>query len=168
MPRTIHDTNGAFDLVVAGADAPVWIVTTVAEGRRAGCLIGFGGQVSIEPRRFLVNLSKRNRTYEVAGEAHYLAVHVLPEESGALAQLFGSETGFELDKFEHCEWHAGPHGLPILAAAAGWFVGEIMERHDFGDHVGMVLDITDARAPHPDISPLRYSAVADLTPGRPA
>ncbi|MTE15706.1 flavin reductase family protein [Nocardia aurantiaca] len=165
MPREVDDANGAFDLAVAAADAPVWIVTTHADGHRAGCLVGFSTQASIEPRRFLVCLSKRNHTYRVAARADHLAVHLLSDESLALAQLFGSETGFEIDKFDHSDWQEGPHSLPILTAVAAWFTGEILLRTDFGDHVGFLVAPTAARAPAPDTHPLRYDAVADLVPG---
>ncbi|MEV6099061.1 flavin reductase family protein [Nocardia sp. NPDC051981] len=165
MSREVDNSNSAFDLTVAAADAPVWIVTTLADGHRAGCLVGFTTQVSIEPRRFLVCLSKRNHTYRVAARAGHLAVHLLSHESLALAHLFGSETGLELDKFEHCDWQEGPHALPILTATAGWFVGEILDHADFGDHVGFLLAPTAARPPAPDTPPLRYTAVASLIPG---
>jgi hypothetical protein len=44
-------------------DHPMVVVTTRAGNERAGCLVGFATQVSIGPPRFLVGLSKRNRTY---------------------------------------------------------------------------------------------------------
>ncbi|MCX4099052.1 flavin reductase family protein [Nocardia sp. alder85J] len=165
MPSSAPDTDSAFDRVIAGADAPMWIVTTVADGNRAGCLVGFGTQASIEPRRFLACLSKENHTYRVALRAGHLAVHLLGTDAVALAQLFGAETGSEMDKFEHCEWREGPHGLPILATATGWFTGEILRRDDFGDHVGFLLRPTAAQEPAADAPALRLRAVAELTAG---
>lgn len=165
MPGDARRVSKAFDRVVAGADDAMWIVTTVADGRRAGCLVGFGAQVSIEPRRFLACLSTANYTYAAASRAQYLAVHLLASESVALAQLFGAETGSEIDKFEHCEWHEGPHSLPILAGAAGWFAGEVLRRYDFGDHVGHLLAPIAAQPPDPGHSPLRFHEVGELIPG---
>ena len=40
-----------FDLLMSSADPPLIVVTTVAGGARAGCLVGFHGQASIEPKR---------------------------------------------------------------------------------------------------------------------
>ncbi|MQY26801.1 flavin reductase family protein [Nocardia aurantia] len=168
MPSSALDTNSAFDRVIEGADGSMWIVTTVADGRRAGCLVGFGTQVSIEPRRFLACLSKQNHTYRVAMPATHLAVHLVGAESMALAQLFGAETGSEMNKFEHCDWLEGPHGLPILTTATGWFIGEILRRDDFGDHVGFLLRPTAAQAPEVEAPALRYRAVSELTPGHQA
>ncbi|QLY28195.1 flavin reductase family protein [Nocardia huaxiensis] len=163
-----EDLLRAFDTIVARADAPVWIVTAVAGDQRAGCLVGFAAQVSIEPRRFLVGLSTNNYTFTVAAAATHLAVHLLDQDGLPLAQLFGSETGTDLDKFEHCDWHPGAHGLPILHGAAAWFTGEVVQRTDFGDHVGFVLAPTAAGAPTDLSHPLRFDGVADLEPGQPA
>ncbi|WP_433590643.1 flavin reductase family protein [Nocardia sp. CA-145437] len=146
----------------------MWIVTTIADGHRAGCLVGFGTQVGIEPRRFLTCLSKANHTYGVASGARYLAVHLLPAGARALAQLFGAETGSDIDKFEHCEWHEGPHSLPILDAAAGCFAGEILRHDDFGDHVGFLVAPTWAEAGRGEPPSMRYDEVEDLVPGHPA
>lgn len=168
MPESGSTTDSAFDSVVAPADAAMWVVTAVAEGQRAGCLVGFGAQVSIDPRRFLTCLSKTNHTYRVAARARHLAVHLLSADALAPAQLFGSETGSEIDKFEHSEWRIGPHSLPILTAAPGWFTGEILRTDDFGDHVGFLLEPTAAQAAAPDVLPLRYDAVAKLRPGHQA
>ncbi|MFI5776382.1 flavin reductase family protein [Nocardia sp. NPDC051570] len=157
-----------FDEFVAAADHPVVVVTTESAGRRAGCLVGFATQVSIDPRRYLVGLSKANNTFRVAADAAALAVHLLDAGQLPLARLFGSESGDGLDKFTHCEWHPGPDGLPILSAAPGWFTGKILERYDFGDHVGVLLEPTTGqmRGGHPAV--LRYGAVAHLTPGHPS
>jgi flavin reductase (DIM6/NTAB) family NADH-FMN oxidoreductase RutF len=42
--------RSAFETIVATLDYPMFIVTTAAEGRRAGCLVGFGTQTSIAAR----------------------------------------------------------------------------------------------------------------------
>ncbi|MFC4374520.1 flavin reductase family protein [Nocardia halotolerans] len=160
----------SFDAVIATADGPVWVVTTVAGGQRAGCLIGFATQVSIGPRRFLVGLSKNNNTREIADAAEYLAVHLLTEQHFAVARLFATTTGDRTDKFAHCDWDTGPHGLPILRAATGWFAARIIERLDLGDHLGILLDpVAAGEPPRADSGAvLRLHAVADLPPGHEA
>jgi flavin reductase (DIM6/NTAB) family NADH-FMN oxidoreductase RutF len=116
------------------------VVTTAADGERAGCLIGFATQVSIDPPRFLACLSVKNRTYRVTERARVLVVHFVPAERSDLAELFGGKTGDELDKFERCDWRPGPDGAPIVTDLENWFAGRIMERIDFGDHVGFLLE----------------------------
>jgi flavin reductase (DIM6/NTAB) family NADH-FMN oxidoreductase RutF len=135
------DAHKTFTSLMGELDYPMFIVTTVAEdGERAGCLIGFATQISIRPPRFLAGLSEKNRTHRVAQRAEHLAVHFVPSDGEEIAQLFGSETGDEVDKFERCAWHEGPAGLPILDDLPNWFAGRIIERVDAGDHHAMILD----------------------------
>lgn len=129
-----------FQELVAQLDYPMFIATVAAGGERAGCLIGFATQCSIHPPRFLAGISDKNRTFRVAGGAESMAIHMVPQDANDLAELFGGETGDEIDKFERCDWHEGPGGVPLLDRCPNRFVGRIAERIDFGDHVGMVLE----------------------------
>jgi flavin reductase (DIM6/NTAB) family NADH-FMN oxidoreductase RutF len=129
-----------FQRLVAQLDYPMFIATVAAAGERAGCLIGFATQCSIHPPRFLAGISDKNRTYRVAQGAELMAIHVVPEGGGELAELFGGETGDELDKFERCAWRPGPGDVPLLDDCPDRFVGRILDRLAFGDHTGMVLE----------------------------
>jgi flavin reductase (DIM6/NTAB) family NADH-FMN oxidoreductase RutF len=136
----------AFDLLAGRLDYPMFIVT-VHDGReRAGCLVGFTTQCSVDPARFLVCLSKNNRTFRVAEWAERLAVHVVPEGADDLVELFGGETGDDTEKFERCEWRSGPEGVPVLEGCPAWFAGTVLERLDCGDHVAFVLEPFAAEA----------------------
>jgi len=130
----------SFQTLVAQLDYPMFIATVAADGERAGCLIGFATQCSIHPPRFLAGLSDKNRTHRVAQGADSMAVHLVPEDAGELAELFGGETGDDVDKFARCEWRPGPGGVPLLDGCPNRFVGRIAERVDFGDHTGLVLE----------------------------
>jgi flavin reductase (DIM6/NTAB) family NADH-FMN oxidoreductase RutF len=157
------------DKLVGGLDYPMFIVTVAdGDGRRAGCLIGFAAQCSIAPPRFMVWLSKKNYTYTVACGADSLAVHVPSSANRALAALFGTLTGFEVDKFDRCSWHEGPGGEPLLDDCPNWFTGRIVQRHDTGDHEGLLLAPTavsdDIRLPRQ----LGFQDVRDLPAGNDA
>ena len=133
-----------FNSLVAHLDYPMFIATASNGRERAGCLVGFATQCSIDPPRFLICLSNKNRTFRVATEATALAVHLVPREAEGLAELFGGETGDEVDKFERCAWHEGPGGVPLLEECGNRFVGRILERLDCGDHVAFLLDPVEA------------------------
>ncbi|CAM5295357.1 flavin reductase family protein [Streptomyces aurantiogriseus] len=128
------------DVFVGRLNPDLCIVTAVADGERAGCLVGFASQCSIRPVRFVVWLSKVNRTYQVARCADFLAVHLLAPQQYGLAALFGGETGDRVDKFARIRWTQEHGGAVVLKDAAAWFVGRIEQRIDGGDHVGFVLD----------------------------
>jgi flavin reductase (DIM6/NTAB) family NADH-FMN oxidoreductase RutF len=158
----------AFEKLVSLLDYPMFVVTTRAGDESAGCLVGFASQVSIRPPRFLVGLSKRNHTYRVAKGASHVAVHLIERRHCELARVFGSETGDRTDKLARCAWHSGPHGLPILDDAAGWFAGAVLSRYDVGDHVGFLLEPVAGSAPDEFEQLVTFSDVRDLDPGHEA
>ena len=123
-------------------DYPMFIVTTAAGDERSGCLVGFCTQCSIDPARFVVFLSDKNRTYRVAKAAQALGIHLVPADQVDLARLFGEQTGDDVDKFERCRWGPGPLGVPLLADCGDRFVGRIVEHISTrgGDHLGFVLE----------------------------
>jgi flavin reductase (DIM6/NTAB) family NADH-FMN oxidoreductase RutF len=150
-------------------DYPMYVVTAEAEEERAGCLVGFASQCSIQPARFMIWLSKENRTYRVAERAERLAVHLLRRDQDRLAQLFGGETGDRTDKFADVPWHRGPGGSLILDEAPAWFVGGVENRIDGGDHVGFLLapEAADNLA-GPRTPLLTLNDTHGITPGHPA
>jgi len=146
----------------------MFIVTALApDGERAGCLIGFATQCSIHPPRFLACISKENRTFDVVSRADEVVVHFLGQAQRELAELFGGETGDEVDKFELSEWSAGPGGIPVLAGVPGWFAGRVLDRIDLGDHVALWLEPVAAEDAGGPLD-LGFQAVKPVEPGHPA
>ncbi len=158
-----------FTQLVAELDYPMYVVTAAVNGERAGCLVGFGTQTSIKPPRFLVCISVKNRTLRVARDAPVLAVHVLSDDprERALAELFGGETGDETDKFDRCEWHEGPAGVPLLEGIPNVFVGGVLAQFDLGDHAGFLLEPLEAE--HGEtVHELSFQDAKRIEPGHPA
>ncbi|MFE7597816.1 flavin reductase family protein [Streptomyces sp. NPDC057494] len=151
-------------------DGPMYVVTATSGGERAGCLVGFASQCSIDPPRFIVWLSVANHTYRVAREAAYLTVHLLPKDDRALADHFGTETGDRVDKFATVGWRPGEAGSPVLEEVSSWFTGRIEGRIEGGDHVGFLLAPVAVCPPIEGPLPplLQYRELRDLDPGHPA
>jgi flavin reductase (DIM6/NTAB) family NADH-FMN oxidoreductase RutF len=161
------DDIDVFHRLAGGFDQPMVVVTTAAQKERAGCLVGFSTQCSIDPPRFLVLLSDKNRTFRVALGSEALAVHLLGADDLPLAKLFGEQTGDEVDKFARCPVTAGPLGMPIIDGIAGWFVGRVLERQRLGDHVAHLLEPVAAQGRAP-VPPLTLRDVRHLDPGHEA
>ena len=157
----------AFSHMTQGLDSPMFIVTVANDDERAGCLVGFATQVSIRPGRFIACISVKNHTYKVAERAAVLGVHVVPDSQRGLAELFGGETGDEVDKFERCAWHPASDGTPLLDACPDRFVGRVVDRLDLGDHAGYLLEPTQAEyaGESPQLS-MRWAR--DIEPGHEA
>lgn len=153
-----------FGALVGALNYPMFIVTATDGVHRAGCLVGFAAQCSIDPPRFMVWLSKRNFTYTVARHADRLAVHVPTARERDLAVLFGSETGFNVDKFSRCAWHPGPGGVPLLTDCPQWIIGQVLRRYDTGDHEGHLVEPTHV-SERAGLGQLDFQDVSDVEPG---
>jgi flavin reductase (DIM6/NTAB) family NADH-FMN oxidoreductase RutF len=168
MPRiTGSPSHRIVHELVEELDYPMFIVTVSAGGERSGCLVGFATQCSIEPPRFLVCISDKNHTFGVARRAEVMVVHLVPDDAGELAELFGSQTGDEVDKFARCSWSAGPEGTPVLEACGNWFAGRILDRRPAGDHWAFLLDPFEASSTDAE-QPFTFHRARRMEPGHEA
>jgi flavin reductase (DIM6/NTAB) family NADH-FMN oxidoreductase RutF len=156
--------TSAFHDLLAELDHPMVVVTCATEEERSGCLVGFSTQCSIHPARFLVCVSKKNHTHRPAMRAGVLAVHVLDDADGEIAEVFGELSGDDVDKLALVPWHEGPEGVPVLDTTAGWFAGRVLDRLDLGDHTGMLLEPIGGERRRA-VRQLGFQSVKDMDPG---
>jgi flavin reductase (DIM6/NTAB) family NADH-FMN oxidoreductase RutF len=144
---------------------PMMIVTTAVDDERAGCLVGFHAQGGIDPRRYAIWLSKANHTYRVATHAEYLIAHFLTAADHDLAELFGTLSGDEVDKFARCDWEPTKWNVPALTRCPNRVVVRRTALLDEGsDHVCLVTEPLDASGDD-EFRPLRFGEVRDLDAG---
>ena len=130
-----------FNTLMAALDSPLIVVTTADERERAGCLVEFHVQSSIEPQRYCVWLSKANYTYRVALQSTHLVIHFLTADDLPLAELFGTQTGDTVDKFAGLPVDSGPGGAPVLRQCPNWLaVRRIALLDEGGDHVCLTTE----------------------------
>ena len=154
-----------FDLIMASVDTRMIVVTTAAGGERAGCLVGFHAQSSVDPPRYTVWLSKANHTYRVALRASHVGVHFLTEGDVPLAEIFGTRTGDTTNKFAGLTVTEGPGGVPLLLGCANRFAARrIALLDEGGDHVCVVTEPVQTWASG-RFAPLSLVHVRHLEPG---
>ena len=85
-------------------------------------------QCSIDPPRLLVCISKINHSFELMSRARMVGVHVVDADQRDLAELFGGETGDDIDKFAACMWRPGPCGLPVLTGCRRKMIAEVVDQ----------------------------------------
>ncbi|MFF1369778.1 flavin reductase [Streptomyces virginiae] len=96
-------------------------------------------------------------------------MHVLDRDRCGAAELFGGETGDQVDKFARVDRRPSADGSPLLTEACAWFVGPIETRIDAGDHVGFLPAPTEVSPPvRTTPALLRYDDVKEIDPGKPA
>jgi flavin reductase (DIM6/NTAB) family NADH-FMN oxidoreductase RutF len=160
--------DDALDVLMRRRDTTMIVVTAAADGERAGCLVGFHAQCSITPLRYAIWLSKANHTCRVAFRATHFGIHFLGRADRELAEVFGTLTGDDTDKFARCAHRDGPHGVPLLDACADRMVVRRTAFLEEGsDHICFVTEPVEATAA-PSGEPLRFRDVEDLEPGHPA
>ena len=89
----------------------------------------------------------------------------LAEDDRGLAELFGEETGDEVDKFERCSWRPGPGDVPVLDGVKGWIAGPVVGRFDVGDHVAFVVEPEAGVDDEPAARPLGFQTAKGIEPG---
>jgi flavin reductase (DIM6/NTAB) family NADH-FMN oxidoreductase RutF len=163
MKTETISVESAFARLVAALDYPLYVVTTAGQGEPTGCLVGFATQCSIHPPRFLACISKKNHTFQLAQEAAVLAVHVVDEGNKPLAELFGGETGDQVDKFARVRWQF-IDDVPVLIDCPRWFTASVLQQIDLGDHVGHLLEPIRVQSGPPS-DQLTYQQARDIEPG---
>jgi len=155
----------SFDRMTAALDPPMAVVTVADGDERAGCLVGFHCQSGIDPLRYCVFVSKANRTFEVVQRCSAVAVHFLGVGDADLAELFGAETGDDVDKFAGTPFDLHPDGPPLLRRLANRIVGRRVGTYDDGgDHLCVTIEVSGAAADG-ELAPLRLGDVEELRPG---
>jgi flavin reductase (DIM6/NTAB) family NADH-FMN oxidoreductase RutF len=158
-------TDDAFATIMSSLDTRLVVVTTAVDEERAGCLVGFHAQSSIDPPRYCLWLSKANHTYRVALRATHLGIHFLSSHDLRLAELFGTLTGDDTDKFADLPFEPGAGGVPVLRDVPNWLVvRRIALLDEGGDHVCVVTEPVAAGSGG-QFDPLRLSHAEHLEPG---
>ncbi len=113
-----------------------------------GCIISKAMQISEEPARFIVSVSKDSKTCEIIKKTGRFNLTVLtedvPEET---ISHFGEETGKEKDKFtDNAIVERSANGIYYLNSYSNSFISaKVMEEKDMGNYILFISDVTDSR-----------------------
>jgi len=151
--------------MICGIDDPVLLrraftlyprgVMAVA-ARVDGVLTGFAvsafTSVSLDPPLGLICVDKASTTWPDLSRAETLGVSVLAEEHAWLGRQLGSRRG---DRFAGAEFEERPGGALWLRGSVARFDTTIDAVHDGGDHLLVLLRVTDMEA-DPEVPPLLW------------
>jgi 3-hydroxy-9,10-secoandrosta-1,3,5(10)-triene-9,17-dione monooxygenase reductase component len=117
----------------------VAIITTVHDGRRFGIVCNSLTSVSLDPILVSWCIDHNAGSFPHWVATQEWAVHVLRSDQEALVRRFLAKG---VDRFAGLEFTESEHGLPLLADVASVFIARTTARHDAGDHVILVGEVT--------------------------
>jgi flavin reductase (DIM6/NTAB) family NADH-FMN oxidoreductase RutF len=110
----------------------VAVVTTTGPGGPAGMTTNAVSSLSLEPILLLVCFDNTSRTLPIVRESGRFAVNVLRGDDLDLSKVFASKM-IPTEKFEDVT-HNVDHGVPVLNNALAWFVCDLQDLIEAGDH----------------------------------
>jgi flavin reductase (DIM6/NTAB) family NADH-FMN oxidoreductase RutF len=117
-------------------------VTVVTTHNSPGAPVGFTANsftsVSLNPPLILVCIADSSQNIDVFRNADGYGVSILAESQEALSRRFAAPVD---DRFEGVNWHAGPHGAPIIDDVSGWFDCRMHDQVQAGDHLIMIGEV---------------------------
>lgn len=123
----------------------VTIVTTrTADAAPTGLTVNSFNSVSMQPPLILWSLSLKAGSLAAFRDCARYAINVLAAHQLDTAKRFASRG---VDRFVGTEWHAGPHGLPIISGSVVTLIALNRNQHIEGDHLILVGEVTQFEAP---------------------
>ena len=150
-----------------GISYGVYVVSSCFEGKMNGQIANTVIQVSAEPKKIAVSISKNTYTNELMSKSGYFAVSVLAEETPlTFIGLFGFKSGREVDKLSRVGYETGATGCPLVTEnALSVMEAKITDRLDVGTHIIYVGEVVYARVLR-EGRPLTYAYYQEVKKGK--
>lgn len=131
MP-TVTDLQRDYRAAIGHFASGVTVVTATGPSGHAGMTTNAVSSLSLDPILLLVCFDNSSRTLPIVRDHGRFAVNVLRTGDEDLARIFASKIVPE-EKFESVT-HNVDHGVPVLDDALAWFVCDVHELIEGGDH----------------------------------
>ena len=115
-----------------------------AQGSPVGLTVNSFNSVSLDPPLVLWSLALKSNSLAVFETCSHYAVNMLAGHQLEVARRFATRGA---DRFGPADWHAGPHGVPMLDGCVATLVARNRSRHPEGDHVILVGEVEQFSAP---------------------
>jgi len=134
-----------------------------AEGGYAGCLVNTVFQLTAEPVRVGVSVSKNNQTHGAICQSGTVGVSIMGEQApAALLGRFGYRSGRDFDKFAGLDFKTDCHGDPLMTEGAVSHLScRVEQQLDMGTHTLFVCAVEDGAICSEDI-PMTYKYYRDV------
>lgn len=115
----------------------LYVVSAQADGQRGGCVVNTLQQVTAEPIRLSVAVSKENFTCQLIQRAGRFAAVALDRRADLMdIGRFGFRTGREIDKFQDIPFAQDKAGMPYpTKTACAHYSCKVEQTLDLGTHI---------------------------------
>ena len=131
----------------------VTVVTTKEGGVPKGLAVNAYASVSLEPPLVMVCIQKTSSTYPALFASTHLGINILSNGQKPTVSTFASKSA---DKFAEIDWHAGPHGSPLIDGSSAALEAEIRERFQAKTHTIFICRVRHAEVS--ETAPMVYQA----------
>jgi flavin reductase (DIM6/NTAB) family NADH-FMN oxidoreductase RutF len=125
----------------------LYVVTSNDGKKDNGLIVNTVTQVTNTPNRIAVTISKANYSHEIIKRTGIMNVNCLTTEAPfRVFEVFGFQSGREVNKFRDCEPLRSENGLVFLPRYINSFMSLKVEQYvDLGTHGMFVCAVTEAR-----------------------
>lgn len=157
-PRPMAIDAASFRAAMRRFSAACTIVTTAANGDRAGFTATAVCSLTAEPASLLVCINRSTYAHGLIERAGALSVNVLAREHEQIARRFaGMVPGAAPEtRFEEGHWMEGEIGMPVLADAMAIFECEVRETLLASTHSIFICEVVAVTIPEGSDEPLIY------------
>lgn len=144
----------------------LYILSSSAQGKDAGCIVNTVTQVTAEPPKLAVAVNKQNTTAKIIQESGVFAAVPLTQEAGMdLIGVFGFRSSETEDKFAGFHFKRDEAGVPYVTdCAAARFSAKVEQTVDLGTHLLFIGEVTEAEKLLPE-EPMSYAYYHSVVKG---
>lgn len=147
------DSQQRYRAAIGHFASGVTVVTATGPAGHAGMTTNAVSSLSLDPVLLLVCFDNTSRTLPIVRDHGRFAVNVLAADGQEVSRVFASKMVPE-EKFRAVT-HTVDHGVPVLDDALAWFVCDVEDLIERGDHTIGIGRVT-AFDSDPDRDPLLF------------
>jgi flavin reductase len=133
----------------------VALITSAANGQRAGLIATAISPVSTNPPTLLVCVNRSASAHNVIERSGALGLNLLSAGDLALVDVF-SKSAHRTERFMSGDWRTLITGAPMLASALASFDCQVLQRLTYETHTIFLGEVMQVRIAEQDIDPLLY------------
>lgn len=145
----------------------VYIISSQAGDKRAGCVVNTLVQVTSAPPQLSVAVNKENMTANVIAESGRFNAVVLSETATMeLIGTFGFKSSADIDKFADCSFAVDAAGVPYVnEQCVARFSARVVNQIDAGTHIIFIGEVEEAETLRDD-APMTYAYYHQVKGGK--